>query len=82
MTIAETILQQLGGKRFILMTGSKQFVDGGDYLKFKLAANILKAQYLQIKLTAMDDYTMTFFSLDKDMLQDIFTSKTGLYTHL
>lgn len=96
-TIAETILQQLGGRRFIAMTGSSNFIDGGNYINMKLTKNACKAQYLRIELNSMDTYDMTFYRVDKelnrttvaecngvycDMLQDIFTQKTGLYTKL
>ncbi len=35
-TKAETILMQLGGGRFLKMTGAKQLVDTGNGLQFKL----------------------------------------------
>lgn len=97
MQIAQTILNQLGGNKFIVMTGSKNFVAGENYLRMKLTRNKIKAQYLTITLNSMDTYDMCFFSVDKelnrttkasiegvycDMLQDIFTQHTGLYTHL
>ena len=97
MQIAQTILNQLGGNKFIVMTGSKNFVAGENYLRMKLTRNKIKAQYLTITLNSMDTYNMCFFSVDKelnrttkasiedvycDMLQDIFTQHTGLYTHL
>jgi len=42
MSIAETILGQLGGTKFVAMTGSKNFVGGKDFLSMKLAGNKLK----------------------------------------
>ncbi len=97
MIIAQTILSQLGGNKFIVMTGSKNFISDGNTLRMKLTRNNAKAQFLSITLNSMDLYDMTFYSLSKDfkmiikdqkngiycdMLQDIFTSVTGLYTHL
>ena len=97
MQIAQTILNQLGGNKFIAMTGSKNFGAGENYLSMNLTRNKIKAQYLTITLNSMDTYDMCFFSVDKqfnrtvkasiegvycDMLQDIFTQHTGLYTHL
>jgi hypothetical protein len=97
MEVAQTILAQLGGNKFIAMTGSKNFGAGENYLSMKLTRNKIQAQYLTISLNSMDTYDMTFFSVDKqfnrktkasiegvycDMLQDIFTQYTGLYTHL
>lgn len=60
LRIAETILQQLGGNRFIAMTGAKNFV-GDDYsLSMTLPRNASRANRLKITLTPMDDYTMEF----------------------
>ena len=97
MTIAKTILQQLGGNRFIAMTGSKNFVDHGNALSFKFPKpRDRKVNYLKIVLCEDDTYTITFgyirglnFTADTpisnvyaDMLQPIFTAATGLDTHL
>ena len=98
---AAIIMQQLGGNRFIAMTGSKNFVYGtkynnNDYLQIELTRNKIQAKFLRIELNANDTYTMEFIKLRKfevstvakhedvycDMLQDIFTSETGLYTSL
>jgi hypothetical protein len=95
MEIATTILNQLGGKRFIVMTGSKNFVTtekGG--LLMKLSRNASGAQYLKIELNGSDLYEMNFFSVRGidikqkaefsgvycDQLTNIFESVTGLYT--
>lgn len=59
--IAATILEQLGGNRFIAFTGSKDFIateDGG--LLMTLARNASRANRLRITLTGMDDYNMEF----------------------
>ena len=108
MKVAETILQQLGGNRFVSMTGAKNFVSDGNTLRMSLPRNASKANRLYITLDASDTYTMRFFhysparlnrktytwSDDKikeiktlrgvycDQLQNIFTSVTGMYTHL
>ena len=60
MTVATTILDQLGGNKFIAMTGSKKFVGGDNFLSMQLAKNQSGANHLKITLTAMDDYTMEF----------------------
>lgn len=94
--IANTILHQLGGKKFIVMTGSKNFIAGNNSLTMQLAKNSSKANYLRITLTAMDDYKMEFITIcginEKenivrngvydDNLQSIFTEVTGLVTYL
>lgn len=108
MNVANTILQQLGGNKFIVMTGSKNFLSDGNTLRMHLAKNMSKANRLEITLDPDDTYTMRFykytagrlntktfsFTEDKitevytidgiyfDMLQEIFTNVTGMYTHL
>ena len=111
-----TIAQQIGGNKFLTMTGSKfQYYGYNDlgyvYLMIKLTKNNSKAQYLKIQLNGLDLYDLTFTRIKKtltplakelgikvydeeivivkeykdvyaDMLQDIFTSVTGLYTKL
>jgi hypothetical protein len=108
--VAEIILSQLGGNKFIVMTGSKNFINDSSTgtLRMDLVQNKSKSNKLWITLKADDTYTMRFFkytgvrfdrktctmkdSVTKevkviegvycDMLQDIFTDVTGLYTHL
>lgn len=62
MNAAETILNQLGGNRFIAMTGSKNFLNVGNGLRMNLTRNKSKAQFLKIELNGFDTYTMKFFS--------------------
>lgn len=61
MNIPEIILNQLGGNKFIAMTGSKNFVADGNTLRMALAKNGSKANRLYITLEADDTYTMHFF---------------------
>lgn len=97
-TIGQTILEQLGGNRFIAMTGAKDFgYDNKTYtLSFKIGKNASKANYVKIHLTPMDTYDMTFLNIRgpnyeevktykgiyADQLQELFTETTGLYTRL
>ena len=46
--IAKTILQQIGGKRFTAMTGSRDFIDMGNGLRMSLARNKTSANRLDI----------------------------------
>src|SRR5579859_4753243 len=105
--VPNIILQQLGGKRFIAMTGSRNFtsghVDGSPWkaLTMHLARNKMGATHLTIALEPMDWYSMTFYRVRYserngvvtttlkrvdgvycDMLEDVFTEETGLYTRL
>lgn len=98
MEVANTILQQLGGRQFLVMTGATNLVGGADSLSFSLPTAIAKDRInkVRVTLTPADDYTVEFFyirgtkvatvkSLDgvySDQLQDIFTDTTGLDTRL
>lgn len=107
-TITEIIFEQLGGNRFLVMTGANHLMADGSTLRMQLPKNISGANRLYITLNENDLYTMRFFkytaprlntktfefSKEKikeieiiddvfcDMLQDIFTRVTGMYTHL
>lgn len=98
--IATTIMQQIGGKRFAIMTGSRNFMDLGDGVRMNLARNKTSANRLAITLDkGTDTYRMQFYRMTVskhfevktkdiavyegvycDMLEEIFTSVTGLYT--
>jgi hypothetical protein len=98
MTTAHTILQQLGGSRFIAMTGARSFVGSQTGLTFKLPARFARGgiNVVRIALDPSDTYTVEFgklWGLDyrtiktldgvyAEDLQDIFTDATGLDTHL
>jgi hypothetical protein len=94
MDTANTILQQLGGKKFIAMTGAACYADGQTLVvKFKMCkiANIM-----YVTLNSMDTYDVKickFKGLEvkpvkevngayADMLRPIFEKTTGLYTSL
>jgi hypothetical protein len=68
MSVAKTILNQLGGNKFAAMTGAKNFVDCGDALSMKIGRNKTSSNYLKITLNMM--------------LDDMFTAHTGMYTSL
>jgi hypothetical protein len=96
MQIANTILEQLGGRRFIVMTGAKNFVGGTDSLSFSLPRNASNCNKMRITLTPADTYTVDMFKIRAgkfenpvtrenvycDQLQDVFTSVTGMYASL
>lgn len=65
---AGTIIQQLGGNRFIAMTGAKNFVcgtndNGNDFAAFKVGRNAGKVSYVRIVLNSMDLYDMEFLNI-------------------
>ena len=61
MKVANTILEQLGGQKFLAMTGANHLVADGNTLRMTLPKNRSKANRLYITLDATDTYTMYFF---------------------
>ena len=60
--IAKTILQQIGGKRFTAMTGSRDFIDMGNGLRMSLSRNKTSANRLDIIYDeGADLYNMRFY---------------------
>ena len=97
MSVAKTILEQLGGNKFRVMTGAKNFMGFADGLVMKIGRNSSNSNYLKITLNSMDLYDMKFCKLTRkfeeksvteynniynDMLTDQFTAHTGMYTSL
>jgi hypothetical protein len=96
MTTSKTILAQLGGGRFIAMTGAKSFVGGDKTLTFRVSGNLTKNRIncVRITLTPMDEYRVEGLKITGvkvktvavregvhcDILRSIFTDMTGLYT--
>lgn len=73
--IARTILQQIGGKRFAAMTGSRDFTDMGNGLRMSLARNKTSANRLDIIYDAdLDLYNMRFYR--RTFSKKTFESKT------
>lgn len=95
---AEEVLKQLGGRKFIAMTGAKQFVrdDKNRAIMFKIPKAKNGINYIRITLTSMDLYDIEFISFRgtnvktvatekgvyNDNLQKLFTKHTGLNTSL
>jgi hypothetical protein len=91
-----TIMQQLGGSAFLAMTGAHQLTLGDDRLQFRIPQARSGINCVVIILDPADTYTMQYWRIrgtrvelvheDRDvycdMLQDVFTQRTGLYTHL
>jgi len=62
MGVADTILAQLGGARFVAMTGARALVAGPDHLQFVLPRGALNGtNKVQIKLTGDDLYTVAVY---------------------
>ena len=97
LQIAKTILSQLGGNRFVAMTGAKSF--GYDSkgssvsLQFRIGRNAKQVNIVKINyIRGKDLYEMEFYKGAKllkkvsnvyaDQLRKIFTKHTGMYTSL
>jgi hypothetical protein len=94
--IAKTILQQLGGNKFIAMTGAKNLGHTNKGLQMKIGKNSKGITHVIINLKASDTYEMEFIKLRgssrkvvkkvsgvyNDMLGKIFTKYTGLNVRL
>lgn len=82
MSIAKTILEQLGGNRFIAMTGARDLVAHADGLSFRLPRGFAKNKctHVRIKLTPADLYDVTFqaYNARKLILREISTHD-GIY---
>lgn len=97
-TTAQTILAQLGGNRFLAMTGAKCLVGGSNSLQFDIPRGAKnKANKVRITLDTTDTYLVEFFYLRGvvcrtvgeatrgiygDRLAALFTEQTGFDTHL
>jgi hypothetical protein len=66
LTIAKTILEQLGGNRFVVMTGARN-ISGSEKdksLSFKLPMKTKnQCNYVRITLTPSDLYSVEFLSI-------------------
>ena len=97
MSVATTILNQLGGNKFRVMTGAKNFMDHGNAFSMRIGRNSSNSNYLKITLNDSDLYDVRFSKVTKmgeeksvrefndvynDMLVEIFESHTGMYTSL
>jgi len=79
--IAKTILEQIGGRRFAVITGSKDFIDMGNGLRMSLARNKTSANRLDIIYDGGADlYNMRFYR--KTFSKKTFESRTkDIETH-
>ena len=97
LNVATTIVMQLGGFKFMSMTGARDFVGGPDSVMFRIPS-ARRINKVRVTLTPMDTYRVEFFRIARrgcnfqlvssaddvyaDSLQDVFSHHTGLDTHL
>ena len=97
MRVAETILEQLGGNKFCMMTGAKNLGGTENALSMRIGRNSSNSNYLKITLNMMDLYDVKFSKLTRkfeeksvteyndvfcDSLVEVFERHTGMYTKL
>jgi len=94
--VAQEILSQLGGQQFKAMTGANNFGATDNSMSCKIMPNQTGANYVIIKLNALDYYDIEFVSvragkrkvkesyqnIDCEQLRGIFEDATGLRTSL
>ena len=72
MSVANTILAQLGGNRFTAMTGAKNFIGGSMFLGFEIGKNSSPANRVTITYSqARDLYSMTFLKAKRGGLDTV-----------
>lgn len=98
MQVATTILNQLGGNKFIAMTGAHHLAGSRNTLHFSFKGS-RKTNKCKITLNSLDLYDVEFFKVNMraadpcrvvdnyndiyfDQLQGVFEKATGLYTSL
>lgn len=94
--VATEVINQLGGNKFVAMTGARDFVYDSNSITFRLPARMSKGTHVRITLTGRDDYTIELFRIKAyapdivgksegvmcDNLRRAFTEVTGLATSL
>lgn len=92
-SIANTILSQFGGRKFVAMTGAKNIVAIENGLRFQIGRNGSKANVVKVVLNSDDTYTMQFIKYrdfnpytilmryaDKGLSRDEFNEKVRMAT--
>jgi len=75
LEVADKIFLQLGGGRFVAMTGANRFVCDKNSLRFKIGRNRSKTNTVEIELRGDDTYNVTF----KHVTNSRISLKTGKY---
>ena len=96
-TVANEIFRQLGGQKFVTMTGANSFIDLENGIRMKIGRNKTNANLFEVVLNSMDTYDVTFAKLTRlgewksvreyknvynDSLVELFERHTGMYTKL
>ena len=97
MSIANEIYRQLGGNKFAVMTGAKNFIDIENGIRMTIGRNKTNHNWMEVTLNSLDLYDVAFAKLTKlgerkslkeytnvynDSLVELFETHTGMYTKL
>lgn len=93
-TVAIEILRQLGGNKFLAMTGARNLACDNNSMSFQLSQNMTRDRISHVKITlnAMDTYDIEYFNIRGtnikkvdtfecaycDMLVDVVSERVGL----
>lgn len=71
MNVAQTILEQIGGRSFRVFTGAKNFVGGDDFLQFDLPRGSTKNKCTKVRITlnGNDLYDVVFYKWNARKLE-------------
>lgn len=78
MNVAQIILSQLGGGRFVAMTGARNFLGREDGLSFKIGRNAGRISHVRVTLTPADDYTVEFLRVHGSTIKTV-SKCDGIY---
>ena len=84
MSVATNILDQLGGRRFTMMTGVTNLVASDDALVMKLKTRGMcrsknGASHMSVTLNAMDTYDVKFVKYNRAWDQIVVSEHDGIY---
>ena len=65
--IANTILNQFGGNKFVVMTGAKNMVAIDNGIRFNIGQNGSKANLVKVIINDDDTYTMSFIKASREV---------------
>lgn len=96
LTVANTILCQLGGNMFRAMTGARDFLGDARSLRFRIGRNAHAITAVRVTLEADDTYTVDFIrgagtrayvartrtGVYADVLRAVFELETGMYASI
>jgi hypothetical protein len=72
-TIAQTVIQQLGGNKFVVMTGASNFINKRNGIQFDLPRNFAKGgiNRVTITLSSDDTYNVEFGKMTRKKDKDL-----------